>query len=63
MSILRHLRMTSHTRATLLAALLALLTSAMYLWRLDDTPIYLTRPEAFVGLTGQALAAMRTIPD
>jgi 4-amino-4-deoxy-L-arabinose transferase-like glycosyltransferase len=41
------------------AAVLALVGVAggIYLWRLSDAPIHLTRDEVFVGLTGQSLAA------
>ncbi len=48
--------MTSRTQTIVLAAALALATSGIYLWRLQDAPIHLTRAEAFVSLTAQSLA-------
>jgi 4-amino-4-deoxy-L-arabinose transferase-like glycosyltransferase len=48
--------MHSNLRVASLVVLLAMATSALYFWRLDDTPT-LTRDEAFVSLSGHSVTA------
>jgi 4-amino-4-deoxy-L-arabinose transferase-like glycosyltransferase len=48
--------MTARTRTILIVTALALASAPIYFYRLDDTPIYLTRDETFVGLSGYSIA-------
>jgi 4-amino-4-deoxy-L-arabinose transferase-like glycosyltransferase len=48
--------MAARTRTIVIAFVLAVTSAPIYFYRLDDSPIYLTRDETFVGLSGHSIA-------